>query len=148
MARASFEVVPVQGLTFSGPSAEWLMRVISTSASHGGFDYGMLPGVFVGSLLGALVGREFRIEGFKDGYSMARYIAGAVAMGFGATMAGGCAVGAGVSGGALFALTAWLSLLAMWVGAGLADLLFDHGGGATAPAPTATCGTPGLAMQP
>lgn len=125
VSRASFEVVPVQGLTFSGPSADWLMRVLSEPGSLIGFDYGMLPGVFVGSLLGAVVGRELKIEGFKDGYSMARYIAGAVAMGFGSIMAGGCAVGAGVSGGALFALTAWLSLASMWVGAGLADWLFD-----------------------
>ena len=146
VARASFDVVPVQGLTFSGPSAEWLMRVISSPGSNIGFDYGMVPGVFVGSLIGALVGRELKIEGFKDGYSMARYIAGAVAMGFGAIMAGGCAVGAGVSGGAIFALTAWLSLVAMWVGAGLADLLFDRSPAASAHA--VPPGLPTLAVQP
>ena len=146
VARASFEVVPVQGLTFSGPSAEWLMRVISSTGSLPGFDYGMLPGVFVGSLIGALVGRELKIEGFKDGYSMARYIAGAVAMGFGAIMAGGCAVGAGVSGGALFALTAWLTLAAMWVGAGLADWLFDKNPALTAP--IVSPGATRLAIQP
>ncbi len=106
----------------------------------------MLPGVFVGSLIGALVGREIKIEGFKDGYSMARYIAGAVAMGFGAIMAGGCAVGAGVSGGAIFALTAWLSLVAMWVGAGLADLLFDRSPAVSVH--TAPSGLPTLAVQP
>jgi uncharacterized protein len=48
---------------------------------------------------------------------MLRYFAGAVLMGFGAMLAGGCAVGAGVTGGAIFALTAWLALLAMWFGA-------------------------------
>jgi uncharacterized membrane protein YedE/YeeE len=42
-------------------------------------------------------------------------------------LAGGCAVGAGVTGGAIFALTAWLSLAAMWVGAGLADRWLDGG---------------------
>lgn len=146
VARASFDVIPVQGLTFSGPSAEWLMRVISTPGGTMGFDYGMLPGVFVGSLIGAVVGRELKIEGFKDGYSMARYIVGAVAMGFGAILAGGCAVGAGVSGGAIFALTAWLSLLSMWVGAGLADLLFDRS--PTLSTHAAPSGLPMLAVQP
>jgi uncharacterized membrane protein YedE/YeeE len=48
-------------------------------------------------------------------------------MGFGSMLAGGCAVGAGVTGGAIFALTAWLSLVAMWVGAGLADRWLDGG---------------------
>ena len=111
----------IQGLTFSGPSAEWLMRVLASPAPAFGFDAGMLPGVFVGSFIGALVGREFKVEGFKDGYSMARYIVGAMAMGFGSMLAGGCAVGAGMTGGAIFALTAWLTLLGMWAGAGLMD---------------------------
>jgi len=121
VSRASFDVVQVQGLTFSGPSAEWLMRVLANSSPAFGFDAGMLPAVFVGSLLGALVGREFKVEGFKDGYSMARYIGGAMAMGFGSMLAGGCAVGAGMTGGAIFSLTAWLALLGMWLGAGIMD---------------------------
>jgi uncharacterized membrane protein YedE/YeeE len=121
VSQASFDVVQVQGLTFSGPSAEWLMRVLASPGPAFGFDAGMLPGVFAGSFLGALVGREFKVEGFKDGLSMARYIAGAMAMGFGSMLAGGCAVGAGMTGGAIFALTAWLTLLGMWAGAGLMD---------------------------
>lgn len=121
VAQASFDVVPVGGLTFSGPSAEWLMRVLANPGASFGFDSGMLPAVFVGSLLGALVGREFKVEGFKDGYSMARYIAGAMAMGFGSMLAGGCAVGAGMTGGAIFSLTAWLALAGMWLGAGFMD---------------------------
>jgi hypothetical protein len=34
-------------------------------------------------------------------------------------------VGAGITGGAIFALTAWLALAGMWVGAGLADRFVD-----------------------
>jgi uncharacterized membrane protein YedE/YeeE len=125
VSTSTFELVQVQGLTFSGPSAEWLMRVLATPSPVVGFDFGLLPGVFLGSLLGALVGREWKIEGFKDGYSMGRYISGAVLMGFGSMLAGGCAVGAGMTGGAVFALTAWLTLLGMWAGAGLTDRLLD-----------------------
>lgn len=117
--------VQVQGLTFSGPSAEWLMRVLSSPAPRIGFDFGLLPGVFAGSFIGALVGREFQLEGFKDGYSMRRYIAGAILMGFGSMLAGGCAVGAGMTGGSVFALTAWLALIGMWAGAGITDRLMD-----------------------
>jgi len=121
VSRASFDVVQTQGVTFSGPSAEWLMRVLTDAKTPFGFDAGMLPAVFAGSLLGALAGREFKVEGFKDGYSMARYVLGAIAMGFGSMLAGGCAVGAGMTGGSIFALTAWLALAGMWVGAGLMD---------------------------
>lgn len=126
VAASSFQVVPVQGLTFSGPSAEWLMRVVAAPAPAAGFDTGLLPGVFAGALLGGLVGRDLQLEGFKDGYSMRRYIAGAMLMGFGAMLAGGCAVGAGVSGGAIFSLTAWVALAAMWAGAALTDRLLDR----------------------
>ena len=38
---------------------------------------------------------------------------------------GGCAVGAGVTGGAIFALTAWVALIGMWIGAGLTDRWLD-----------------------
>jgi uncharacterized membrane protein YedE/YeeE len=123
VSQSSFDVVQVQGLTFSGPSAEWLMRVLTKPATPFGFDAGMLPGVFIGSAVGALIQHEFRVEGFKDGYSMVRYITGAMAMGFGSMLAGGCAVGAGMTGGAIFALTAWVTLLGMWAGAGLMDHL-------------------------
>jgi uncharacterized membrane protein YedE/YeeE len=125
VAQNSFEVVNVQGLTFSGPSAEWLMRVLENPRPKIGFDFGLMPGVFAGSAIGALIGREWKLEGFKDGHSMRRYIAGAVFMGFGSMLAGGCAVGAGMTGGAIFAITAWLALVGMWVGAGLTDRLID-----------------------
>ncbi len=121
----SFAVVPIQGLTFSGPSAEWLMRVLAAPAPPIGFDFGLLPGVFAGSFIGAWIGGDLNLEGFNDGYSMRRYIAGAMLMGFGSMLAGGCAVGAGMTGGSIFALTAWMALASMWVGAGITDRLVD-----------------------
>jgi uncharacterized membrane protein YedE/YeeE len=127
----SFDVVAVKGLTFSGPSAEWLMRVLSKPAPEIGFDMGLVPGVFAGSFFGAWIGGDFKLEGFKDGYSMRRYIGGAMLMGFGSMLAGGCAVGAGITGGSIFALTAWVALLGMWAGAGLMDRLVDYHAPAT-----------------
>ena len=121
VSRASFDPVAVAGLTFSGPSAQWLMRVLTSPAPPFDFDAAMLPAVFAGSALSALARREFRIEGFHNGLTMVRYIAGAVAMGFGSVLAGGCAVGAGMTGGAIFSVTAWLALLGMWLGGGLMD---------------------------
>ena len=143
----SFGVVQIQGLTFSGPSAEWLMRVLATPTPPIGFEFGMLPGVFAGSFLGAMLGREFTLEGFKDGYSMRRYIVGAILMGFGSMLAGGCAVGAGMTGGAIFALTAWLALVGMWVGAGITDRLMDSQAEAPPPAQQVV-GTPANMQAP
>lgn len=40
---------------------------------------------------------------------------GAALMGFGGMLAGGCAIGAGVTDGSIFAGTAWLALYSMWI---------------------------------
>jgi len=47
-------------------------------------------------------------------------------MGFGGMLAGGCSIGNGVSGSSIFALTAWIALISMWVGGVTADWLIDQ----------------------
>jgi uncharacterized protein len=126
----SFEPVQIQGLTFSGPSADWLMRVLAKPGEPWSFGLGLMPGVFLGSFVGAAVGGDLKLEGFNGAYSMPRYIIGAMFMGFGSMLAGGCAVGAGMTGGAIFAITAWVTLGGMWVGGGVADYLLDRSPGA------------------
>ena len=121
IASQSFEAVQIQSLSFSSGSAEMLMRALSSSTSPSlGFDAGLLPATFLGSLLGAVVGGDFKFEGFKTENKLGHYLVGAVLMGFGAVLAGGCTVGAGMTGGSLFSLTAWLTLIAIWLGAGMA----------------------------
>lgn len=121
IAAQSFEAVQIQSLSFSSASAEMLMRVLSSATSpRVGFDAGLLPATFVGSLLGALVGGDFKFEGFKTENKLGHYLVGAVLMGFGAVLAGGCTVGAGMTGGSVFSLTAWLTLIAIWLGAAMA----------------------------
>jgi uncharacterized protein len=41
-------------------------------------------------------------------------------------LAGGCAVGAGLSGAAVFTITSWVALCAMWAAAALTDRLVDQ----------------------
>lgn len=134
LSLLSFTPVKVTSVTFTGPSADTLMAFVGSRTIPFGFDIGLVPGVFAGSLLMALATREFAWQGFEGSPGVARYIIGAVLMGFGGMLAGGCAVGAGVTGGAIFALTGWLALAAMWAGAGLTDALVDRAAG------TATAG--------
>ena len=120
VASVSFEPIAVQSLSFSAPSAEWLMRTLSTTTAPSfGFDAGLLPGVFMGSLVASVLFGEFKFEGFQTENKLGHYLTGAVLMGFGAVMAGGCTVGAGMSGGAIFSNTAWLTLVSIILGAGL-----------------------------
>jgi uncharacterized protein len=126
IARVSFEPHPVQALSFTGPSAEALSWVLFATNKPMTFDLGLVPGVFLGSFLAAAWFGELKLEGFQGGASMRRYIVGAASMGFGGMLAGGCAVGAGLSGTAIFTLTAYVSLTAMWVAAALTDRLLDQ----------------------
>ena len=126
ISQISFEPVQVKSISFTGPSADTLMGLINEPSIPLGFDVGLVPGVFAGSLIAALLFGDFKLQGYHGGQSMARYITGATLMGFGSMLAGGCAVGAGVTGGSVFALTAWLALFSMWVGAGVTDWLVDQ----------------------
>lgn len=126
VSTESFQVTPVKALSFTGPAADVLMLVLSPPGHPWNFDIGLVPGVFIGSFLAGYFSRELKLEGFKDGLSMRRYIIGAACMGFGGMLAGGCAVGAGVSGASVFALTAWITLFGIWIAAGVTDYLIDR----------------------
>ena len=125
VSENSFALVTLNSVTFTGPSADTLMAFINSPTVPLGFGIALVPGVFIGSLFTALIANEWKLEGFHEGQSMTRYIFGAILMGFGGMLAGGCAVGAGVTGGAIFALTAWVALSAMWVAAIVTHLAID-----------------------
>ena len=126
LASQSFDIVPIQSVSFTGPSTDTLMAVVNQPNLALGFGLGLVPGVFAGSLLSSVMTGDFRIQTFNDQTPLPRYIAGACLMGFGSMLAGGCAVGAGMTGGAVLALTAWIALACMWLGAGMTDLLVDR----------------------
>lgn len=126
LSAQAFDVIAIQSVSFTGPSTDTLMAFINEPNVTLSFGLGLVPGVFAGSLVAALLTGEFKIQSFGENAPLPRYIVGAVLMGFGSMLAGGCAVGAGVTGGAVLALTSWVALAAMWVGAGLADLVFDR----------------------
>lgn len=123
VAQASFEVIPVSSITFTGPSADTLMGLVNERQLPLGFGSGLVPGVFLGAFIMAMLTREARIQRFEPDMPMERYLVGGTLMGFGSMLAGGCAVGAGMSGGSIFALTAWVALLSMWIGAAVTQLV-------------------------
>lgn len=125
-AASSFDIVPVTGISFTGPSADTLMSLINQPFITFTFDIGLVPGVFLGALVAALVSREFKWQQFTSESGTLRFLFGASLMGFGSMLAGGCAVGAGLSGGVMLVGTAWVALFCMWIGAGLTDYLVDR----------------------
>jgi len=87
-----------------------------------------VPGVVIGAFIASLFARDFKFQGFDGAPNMRRSMIGAALMGFGGMLAGGCAVGAGLTGGSLFVGTAMVALLFMWIGAMVADYLVDQQG--------------------
>jgi len=125
LSQIAFDPIQIESATFTGPSARTLMFFLDRNAVLE-FDVGLVPGVFLGSFLAATISREFKMQGFTDACNMRRSMAGAAMMGFGGMLAGGCAIGAGVTGGSIFAGTAWAALFFMWVGAVIADYVIDQ----------------------
>lgn len=123
IAQTSFEAIAISSVTFTGPSTDTLMGLVNEAELPWGFGLGLVPGVFVGAGGMALLRGEAQIQRFGPDTPMERYLVGAVLMGFGSMLAGGCAVGAGMSGGSIFAVTAWVALFFMWIGAMVTHLI-------------------------
>lgn len=127
LSQVAFEPIQIESLTFTGPSANTLMFFLDRNSVLE-FDIGLVPGVVLGSFLAALVSKELKFQGFEGPTPMRNAMIGAVLMGFGGMLAGGCAIGAGVSGGSIFAGTAWLALFCMWVGGMSMDVILGGRG--------------------
>ena len=122
LSNVAFDPVQVESATFTGPSAHTLMFFLDRNAVLE-FDVGLVPGVFLGAFLAAAWGCELRVQGFDGPSPLRNAMIGAALMGFGGMLAGGCAIGAGVTGGSIFAGTAWLALFCMWIGGMTTDVL-------------------------
>lgn len=127
VAASSFEVIAISSVTFTGPSTDTLMALVTERSVVLSFGIGLVPGVFAGSAAMAWATGTWRLERFGHDTPMERYLIGAVLMGFGAMLAGGCAVGAGISGGAVLSLTAWVAVGSMWAGSFLMQALMHLG---------------------
>ena len=132
LSQIAFDPVQVESATFTGPSAHMLMFFLDRGAVLE-FDVGLIPGVFLGAFIAAALAGELKFQAFEDAINMRQAMIGAALMGFGGMLAGGCAIGAGVTGGSIFAGTAWAALTAFWVGGMVTDwLVFQRGALATA----------------
>lgn len=124
-ANHTFDIVAQKSISFTGPAADTLMGLINSPSLDFSFDIGLVPGVFAGSFLASIFTGEFKWQQFTTQTGLSRYLVGASMMGFGGMLAGGCAVGAGITGGSLLAVTAWIALFCMWLAAGATDWLID-----------------------
>ena len=128
-----FDPIPLASMSFTAPWADTLFWSIASTSIPAGFGTGLIGGVLAGSFLAAALRGELSLASFETPQQTLRYAAGAALMGFGGVLAGGCTVGAGLSGVGSLSVAALLALAAIMAGARIADRLLDR----TASAPTA-----------
>ena len=127
MLADSDEGKPAQGRPLSPQSYTFINPMGQTLGyAAGGFERALLTfgvvafaGVVLGSLLWALISRNFRIEWFSSGRDVLNHVIGAVLMGFGGTLAMGCTIGQAVTGVSTLALGSFLTFGAIFLGSAL-----------------------------
>lgn len=114
-----------QSLTFVSPVARALFGILFDQAGLAEFGAGSVFGVALGAFAAARLADEFRWEAFDDPREMKRHLLGAVLMGTGGILCGGCTIGQGLTAGSLLALSWPLAVAGMAVGAriGIAVLM-------------------------
>lgn len=112
-----FDPIALESLSFTSPATEALFFTIASSAVPAGFGTGLIGGALIGALASSLIFGSFRWQSFTSPRETGRYGAGAVLMGIGGVLAGGCTVGAGLSGVPTLSVAAILALIAIAGGA-------------------------------
>ncbi|QYK40417.1 MAG: YeeE/YedE family protein [Paracoccaceae bacterium] len=127
-----FDPIPMEALSFTLPAADTLFWTIASTAIAPAFGTGLFLGTLAGALLAALGAGSFRWQSFSAPRETGRYAAGAVLMGIGGVLAGGCTLGAGLSGVPALSVAAVLTLAAIAGGAIATDRVLSAGGRAGA----------------
>jgi uncharacterized membrane protein YedE/YeeE len=116
-----FDPLEVQSAAFTLPWSDTLFWTLASSAIPAGFGTGFIGGVLLGSFTSALLRSELKLESFENAPQMGRYLSGAMLMGVGGVLAGGCTIGAGLSGSASLSIAALLALASILTGAVVAN---------------------------
>jgi uncharacterized membrane protein YedE/YeeE len=116
-----------QSLTFVSTVGKTLYAGIFHPVGFADFGVATVLGVVIGSFLAGLVNREWRWEAFDDDREMRRHMSGAVLMGIGGILAGGCTVGQGITAGSVLSLSWPLAVGGIVVGARLGIAILVEG---------------------
>lgn len=111
-----FTPIPLESLAYTSSASETLFWWVAGTAIVPGFGVGLFGGTLLGSMLASTAASEFRWSGFTHDKPVARYLSGGALMGCGGVLAGGCTVGAGLSGVSILSIAALLALLSIIAG--------------------------------
>ncbi len=111
----------MEGLSFTGPVAQWLDAFLYQADGAGQITLGMalVPGVVLGATLSAWRHGDLRWEGFTRTADLVRHLVGALFMGVGGVSAMGCTFGQGLTGLSTLNWGSLLAVASIVTGAGL-----------------------------
>ena len=115
LAQDAFFPTPPSGVTVSGPLARLANLVTAGDIPRLSFAMSFVFGVAGGAFVYALAARGFHIVHVR-GEGVPRIVGGAALMGIGATFAGGCNIGQGLSGVSTLSLESLLTVTGILLG--------------------------------
>jgi hypothetical protein len=128
MASDEFAAAPrPQSLTFVSTVGKTIYAGVFHPAGFADFGVASVLGVVIGSFVAGLINGEWRWEAFDDDREMRRHIAGAVLMGVGGILAGGCTIGQGMTAGSVLSLSWPFAIGGIVVGARLGIAILVEG---------------------
>ncbi|MDN5689025.1 MAG: YeeE/YedE family protein [Brachybacterium sp.] len=129
------------GLGITTPSAKIITFLTTGDVTLVDWSVMLVVGILVGSFIAAKASGEFRWR-VPDASTMLRSGGGGVAMGIGASLAGGCTIGNSLVETSLFSYQGWVSFLAIMLGTWGAAWIFlvrpQKAAAANRPAPVLT----------
>ncbi|WP_187119429.1 YeeE/YedE family protein [Bacillus testis] len=105
----------MHGLGITTPSAKVLQYAVTGDKALLDWGVFLVIGIFIGSFIAAKGSGEFRFR-LPDKKTLRNNAIGGLAMGFGATLAGGCTIGNGLVNSAIFTWQGWASIVFFLIG--------------------------------
>lgn len=112
LAPQSFTFINPYGQTLGYAASGFQATVIT-------FGVMSVAGVVLGSLIWAIVSRNFRVEWFASGRDFLNHLVGAILMGFGGVLAMGCTVGQAITGISTLAIGPFITFFGIVLGSAL-----------------------------
>ena len=120
-----FDPIAFESIAFTSPWTDSIFWTLASTSVSAKFGVGLVGGVIVGAFLSAAASGRLTWQSFEGPAHFGRFAAGASLMGFGGVLAGGCTIGAGLSGIPSLSIVPITALLAIGVGAVITHRLVD-----------------------
>jgi len=120
-----FDPIAFESIAFTSPWTDSIFWTLAATAVEAKFGVGLVAGVVSGAFLSAALSRRLSWQSFDGPSHFGRVALGAGLMGIGGVLAGGCTIGAGLSGFSSLSIFPIISLFSIAIGALVTHRMVD-----------------------